>query len=120
MALSASGTATLECALLEIPLVLFYRVSPVTLFLTRVCQKVGLLQDYWIGLPNLLAGRVIHPEIHQNEVTPQNLAAAPYRLLRDPAACHAMQHEFRRIAAQLGNGRSLHQICREVLQKLPQ
>jgi lipid-A-disaccharide synthase len=79
LALVASGTATLETALLGCPEVIAYKVSPLTYILGRMLVT-GV--DY-IGMPNILAGRKIVPELIQGEVTVENLVRAAEPLLGD-------------------------------------
>ena len=76
--LIASGTATLEAALLGLPHAIAYRTDTVSARLTRHV----LLVDH-IGLPNLVHGSRVVPEILQDELTPQRLAAHLLRLLQD-------------------------------------
>lgn len=71
VALVASGTATLETALLKCPMVITYRMSNVTY---RIMKRQGYLP--YVGLPNILAGEFIVPELLQHHATPQNLAYA--------------------------------------------
>jgi lipid-A-disaccharide synthase len=77
-ALSASGTATLELALLGVPPVIIYRTSPVTY---RIGKKLALVSS--IGLPNIVAGRKFLPELIQNECTPDTMAREIGDLLTD-------------------------------------
>ncbi len=79
LALVASGTATLETALLGCPEVIAYKVSPLTYILGRMLVT-GV--DF-IGMPNILAGRQIVPELIQGEVTVENLVRAAEPLLGD-------------------------------------
>jgi lipid-A-disaccharide synthase len=79
LALVASGTATLETALLGCPEVIAYKVSPLTYILGRLLVT-GV--DF-IGMPNILAGRQIVPELIQGEVTAENLVRAAEPLLSD-------------------------------------
>ena len=79
LALVASGTATLETALLGCPEVIAYKVSPLTYILGRMLVT-GV--DF-IGMPNILAGRQILPELIQGEVTAENLVRAAEPLLSD-------------------------------------
>ena len=80
IALVASGTATLETALLGCPMVIAYKMSSLTYSLARMLVT-GV--DY-IGMPNLLAGRLIVPELIQSEVTAPNLVRAAEPLLSEP------------------------------------
>ncbi len=76
--LVASGTATLEAALLKCPMVITYRMSPLT---WRMMQRKKYLP--YVGLPNILAGRFIAPELLQDEATPENLSQAVLNLVND-------------------------------------
>ncbi|HZQ62377.1 MAG TPA: lipid-A-disaccharide synthase [Casimicrobiaceae bacterium] len=78
VALVASGTATLEAALARCPHVIFYRVHS---FTARMLRKRLLLP--WVGLPNVLAGRFVVPELLQENATPENLAQALLNLYDD-------------------------------------
>jgi lipid-A-disaccharide synthase len=96
--LIASGTATLEAALLGTPMVLCYRVSRTTELIARMLTHVE-----WIGLPNLIAGRVVAPELIQAQVTGERLAVEAGRLLdEDPVAATAQRAAFKEVRARLG------------------
>ncbi|MCX8086425.1 MAG: lipid-A-disaccharide synthase [Rhodocyclaceae bacterium] len=77
-ALVASGTATLEAALLKTPHVITYRMSP---WSWRLMKRMRY--QPWVGLPNILAGRFVVPEFLQEEATPENLAQALGNLVVD-------------------------------------
>jgi lipid-A-disaccharide synthase len=81
LALVASGTATLETALFKTPMVIAYRQSPITWAIMR-----SMLYLPYVGMPNILAGERLVPELLQDEATPAALAAALLALLRDAAA----------------------------------
>ncbi|MCC6902276.1 MAG: lipid-A-disaccharide synthase [Polyangiaceae bacterium] len=81
VALAASGTVTLECAAAEVPPVLGYRVGPVTELLARRLLEVEL-----IGLPNLILGERVFPELLQAQFTAEALAEEAGRLLDERAA----------------------------------
>ncbi|MDA8225147.1 MAG: lipid-A-disaccharide synthase [Betaproteobacteria bacterium] len=102
LVLVASGTATLEAALLKRPMVITYRVARLTAWLMR---KRAYLP--WVGLPNILSGRMLAPEILQDEATPQHLADAIAALWDDPKlravqeqTFMQMHHSLRRDTAQ--------------------
>jgi lipid-A-disaccharide synthase len=80
LALVASGTATLETALLGCPMVIAYKMSSITYSLARMLVR-GV--DY-IGMPNILAGRAIVPELIQGDVTAAHLVRAAEPLLAEP------------------------------------
>ena len=73
VALIKSGTSTLEAALMKCPMVITYRVSAASAWLMR---RKGRGYLPYIGLPNILAGEFIVPELLQEDATPGNLAQA--------------------------------------------
>jgi lipid-A-disaccharide synthase len=90
LALVASGTATLETALLKTPMVITYRQSPITWALMR-----RMFYLPYVGLPNVLAGEKLVPELLQGEASPAALAGALLKLLRDTAAQRRQIERFR-------------------------
>jgi len=99
VALVASGTATLETALLERPMVIIYRLAPLTYTLARLIVRVP-----FIGMPNLIAERQVVPELLQGEVTPERIAAEATRLLTDAQAYSLAQAGLREVRHRLGPG----------------
>jgi lipid-A-disaccharide synthase len=95
--LIASGTATLEAALLDAPMVVCYRVSRLTELMARVLKR-----SRWISLPNIIAGRGAVPEILQDDVTGARLARETEHLLVDPVAATAQRAAFRELSSRLG------------------
>jgi lipid-A-disaccharide synthase len=98
LALVASGTATLEAALSKTPMVIAYRQSPITWALMRPMVYLP-----YVGMPNILAGEHLVPELLQDEATPAALAAALIALLRDTAAQRRQVerfHEFHELLRQ--------------------
>lgn len=94
--LLASGTATLEAALLRRPMVISYRVPRLTSWLMR---RRGYIDH--VGLPNILAGEIIVPELLQQDATPEKLADAVLRFLRDKNAREVLQERYDRICDSL-------------------
>jgi lipid-A-disaccharide synthase len=92
----ASGTATLEAALARCPHVVFYRVAALTASIVR--RK--LLLPY-VGLPNVLAGRFVVPELMQDDATPENLAQVALNLFDDTVTRHALEELFDGFAREL-------------------
>ena len=90
--LVASGTATLETALVGRPMVIAYKMSPWSWRLMR-----GMRYLPWVGLPNILAGRYVVPEFLQDEANPENLAQALGNLLVDRQAGAAIARVFNAI-----------------------
>jgi lipid-A-disaccharide synthase len=95
--LIASGTATLEAALLGAPMVVCYRVSRLTEAVARLLNR-----SPWISLPNIVAGRGAVPEILQDEVTGARLSSEAERLLVDPVAATAQRAAFKEVRSRLG------------------
>jgi lipid-A-disaccharide synthase len=98
LALVASGTATLETALFKTPMVIAYRQSPITWAMMR-----SMLYLPYVGMPNILAGERLVPELVQDEATPASLAAALLALLRDTEAQKrqiARFHDFHHLLRQ--------------------
>jgi lipid-A-disaccharide synthase len=95
-ALVASGTATLEAALLKTPMVIAYRMSP---WSWRLMKRMRY--QPWVGLPNILAGRFVVPEFLQDEATPENLAQALANLLVDQLVRQRMAGVFEKIHREL-------------------
>lgn len=95
----ASGTATLEAALLQLPFVLIYRVAWLTYFAARLVVKVK-----YLGMPNVLANREIVPEFIQHKAQPRAIAAAVARLLTEQTERARMLADFANVAQKLGRG----------------
>ncbi|WP_459474284.1 lipid-A-disaccharide synthase [Pseudomonas sp. No.117] len=96
--LIASGTATLETLLFKRPMVVAYRVAPLTYLILK-----QLVKSPYISLPNLLAGRKLVPELIQHEATPERLVAELLPLLEHPEqqtdSFAAIHHSLRRDAS---------------------
>ncbi len=98
VALAASGTVTVEGAMLGTPMVSYYRVSPIT-YLARPLVRVPFL-----SMVNLIAERAVIPELIQGDATPDRLAAETRALLDSPARRTAMRSQLKEIAGQLRTG----------------
>jgi lipid-A-disaccharide synthase len=96
--LVASGTATLETLLCKRPMVVAYRLGALTAWLLR---SFGLMKAPFFAQPNLLAGRGVVPEIFQEDVTAECLAAGIERWLDAPAERTALVATFDGIHREL-------------------
>jgi lipid-A-disaccharide synthase len=96
--LLASGTAALEAMLAKRPMVVAYRISPLTY---RIVTGLRMLQTNRYSLPNVLAGRDLVPELMQDAATPQALAAALLPALRDRATPLPLLAEYRHLHLEL-------------------
>jgi len=99
LALIASGTATLEAAIMETPMVIAYKVSPLSSILARFLIKVSN-----IGLVNLVAGKAIVPELIQDKVTAFRLAEEGLAILKNDGLRTDMKKGLRLVKEQLGQG----------------
>ena len=93
----ASGTATLETALLGVPMVIVYRMSRLTFALARRLARVP-----HIGMANLIAGARVVPELVQGDCTPRTIAAELRRILTEPATAQRMRQALAGVRERLG------------------
>ena len=101
LVLVASGTATLQAAVVETPMVLFYRTTPLTFWIASFVYHV-VIRVKWIGLVNLVAGRTVVPELIQSAATGQRLYEEALRILDDRPAYDEMKRELAKVRAALG------------------
>jgi lipid-A-disaccharide synthase len=95
----ASGTATVEAALLGTPMVVIYRVAPVTGWILR-----RMIRTPHIGMVNLIAGRGLAPELIQDRFTPEAVANEVRHLLESATAREEMKTGLAQVRAKLGAG----------------
>jgi len=114
LALVSSGTATLECALLERPMVIVYRLGPLSYGLGRLLVR-GV---DWIGMPNIVAGREIVPELLQRRANGPAIAAAARAILTDPARHARIVEDLREVRRRLGRGGAARRAAAIVLEVL--
>jgi len=94
----ASGTATLETALLGTPMVIIYKVSPLSYYVgTKVINVTH------IGLANLIAGKTIVPELIQDDANPDRIAAEVIGILADESRMQSIKEELNQIREKLGS-----------------
>jgi len=97
--MTTSGTATLEIALLTTPMVITYRLSPLTYWLGKQLVKIP-----FIGLPNIIAGKAVVKELIQYALTADNLAAEISELLFNPSKRETCIAELQQVKLSLGQG----------------
>jgi lipid-A-disaccharide synthase len=100
LALAASGTATLECALASVPMVVVYRVSRTTYLLVRPIYRLP-----YVCIVNILAGRRVVPELLQGRANPGDIARAAEPLLKDGRERDDMLDGLGEVARSLESGR---------------
>ncbi len=96
--LLASGTVTLEAAIVGTPMVVAYKLAPLSYFLAK-----HLVQVPYVSLVNLLASKPLVPEILQKEATPDRLAEALAIYLSDPLKVRQLKAELTKVRRSLGN-----------------
>ncbi|MDQ7849404.1 MAG: lipid-A-disaccharide synthase [Armatimonadota bacterium] len=109
-AVIASGTATLEALCLGIPGVVIYKTSRLDYWIAR---RIAAVQ--WAGLPSLLAGREVMPELLQDALTPRRLAATLADWLADTPRRTRQQEELRALRLGLADGGAAERAAAEVL-----
>ena len=109
----ASGTATLETALMDCPMVVVYR----TAWLTYEVGKRVISVPH-LGMVNLLAGRELCPELIQDNATPEKLCAAIAPLLADTPERRAMKQGLAEVRAKLGDGGAADRVAEILLREL--
>lgn len=97
--LVASGTATLEAALLQRSMVITYRMNQLSWWILKC-----MWYQPWAGLPNILAGEFVVPELLQDAATPDALSTAVIELLQDPDRRKAIEQRFAQMALELRHG----------------
>ena len=96
VSLVASGTATLEAALIKRPMVITYKIAKLSYWIMK-----RMAYQAFVGLPNILAGRSVVPEILQEQATPENLAEALVKLYEDKENAAAVAEAFTEIHHRL-------------------
>ena len=96
-AIVVSGTVSLEAAIFGTPMVIIYRLSPLSYWLGRV-----LVQVRYMGLVNLIAGREIVPELVQGQASPEKIAAKVAAMISDAAGLNRLRNQLRSAVSALG------------------
>ena len=93
----ASGSATLEAGILGCPMVIVYKLNPLTYWLARLWIKIP-----FVGLVNIVAGEGVVPELIQHKVTAENISSEVLAMLRTPEKEQAVRERLRKIRKSLG------------------
>jgi lipid-A-disaccharide synthase len=96
-AIISSGTATVEAALLDVPMVVIYRLTPLTAFLAK-----PLVRTRFFSMVNLIAEEAVVPELIQSNFTAERVASEVLGLLRDPAARRTLRTGLAKVRDRLG------------------
>jgi lipid-A-disaccharide synthase len=113
LALVASGTATLEAAILGVPMIIVYKVSPVNYLIAK-----RLIHVPYIGLVNWIAGEKIISEYVQDQAHPQALTEAAYQLLNDPVQREDLRTKMALVRQKLGGPGASLRVARMALEML--
>jgi lipid-A-disaccharide synthase len=96
--ITASGTATLEAAIVNTPMIIVYKISFLSYVVGRLLIKV---KD--VGLVNLIAEKRVVPELIQGEASPINIFNEASKMLKDPSLLSAIKDELAKVGERLGN-----------------
>jgi lipid-A-disaccharide synthase len=113
LVLVASGTATLQTALMGKPMIIIYKVSPLTYLVGRIMIRVS-----WIGLANIVAGRQVVPELIQHDANPRRIAAEACDILSNPGRMSAMREGLSGIRLALGQPGGSQRVAEIIVEKL--
>jgi len=113
LALAASGTVTIEAAMLGTPMVTFYRVNALSWYLQRWRVRTPFLT-----MVNLVAGRQVVPELIQDQMTAEGIAAQAFQLLEDVDARQTMTAGLAEVARKLGSERDPMEIAADWVERV--
>ena len=108
-AIATSGTVTLEAALCGLGCEILYKSSPLSFWIAK-----RLVEIPHIGLPNIVAGRLIEPELLQDDCTPAKIADTALELL-EPERFARLQHDLREVKEKLGEPGAVRRVAELVL-----
>ena len=115
-----SGTATLEAALMKLPMVIVYRVSRVTITVVRLLVRMKLMDSEAVGLPNLLSGEALVVELRQADAHPARIADAAWKLLTDEIEQARTREALQRLTTLLGQTGVMKRAALAVLERAGQ
>jgi lipid-A-disaccharide synthase len=113
VAVVSSGTATVETALLGTPMVVIYRLNPLTFFLARMLIKVP-----YIAMVNLISGRLVVPELIQDQASPEGIAREALAILNDGAKRRRMKEDLREVGRVVGRPGASRRVAGRVVEFL--
>jgi lipid-A-disaccharide synthase len=111
VAVAASGTATLEATIMGLPTVIIYKMAPLTYMLGKILVKIPN-----IGLPNIVAGRRIVPELVQDDASAANIAGATLPILTDPAVRAQVVSDLAAVREKLGESGAVGRAAEVILE----
>ncbi len=111
VAIASSGTATLEAAIMGLPTVIVYKMAPLTYLLGKLLVKIP-----HIGLPNIVAGRRIVPELVQGQASADNIARETLAILTDPAVRARVAADLTEARQRLGECGAVGRVAEVILE----
>jgi lipid-A-disaccharide synthase len=105
----ASGSSTLEAGLFTVPMVIIYRIHPLTYFLAKFITNIT-----HFGLINIVAEEEVVPELLNEQVTPERIAAEALKVLKDPEQARAVRDRLQKVRASLGEPGVVKRIARSM------
>jgi lipid-A-disaccharide synthase len=105
----ASGSSTLEAGLFTVPMVIVYRIHPLTYFLAKFLTNIT-----HFGLINIVAEEEVVPELLNEQVTPERIAAEALKVLKDPEQARAVRDRLQKVRASLGEPGVVKRIARSM------
>ncbi|MBL7071078.1 MAG: lipid-A-disaccharide synthase [Candidatus Omnitrophica bacterium] len=113
LAIAASGTVTLECAIMNVPMVITYKVSPISAIVMRAFMRISM-----IGLANILAGKKIVPELVQSDFTVGNVLREASKILFEEGVSSRIKKELAGVKESLGKEGASRRAALSVLNSL--
>jgi lipid-A-disaccharide synthase len=111
-----SGTATLEAAYYSLPHILCYKLSYLSALIIRITTNYFSKDNRFAGLPNILLGREVVPELLQSRWTARQLALETVELLSDSTRLTRMKKELRYVPQKMGEAGATERIAKDLLQ----
>jgi lipid-A-disaccharide synthase len=105
----ASGSSTLEAGLFTVPMVIIYRIHPLTYFLAKFLTNIT-----HFGLINIVAEEEVVPELLNEQVTPERIASEVLKILKDPEQARAVRNRLQKVRASLGEPGVVKRIARSM------
>ena len=105
----ASGSSTLEAGLFTVPMVIIYKVHPLTYFIARFFTHIT-----HFGLINIVAGEEVVPELLNEQVTAERIAAEALKVLKDPEQARTVREKLQKVRESLGTPGVVARIARSM------
>lgn len=109
----ASGSSTLEAGLFTVPMVIVYKVHPLTYFIGKMLTDIT-----HFGLINIVAEEGVVPELLNEQVTPERMATEILKVLKDPAKARAVRERLQRVRESLGTAGVVSRIARSMAESM--